>query len=138
MRSPSPKSGSFNPRTRVGCDNIVTVSKGKINVSIHAPVWGATGMQHASIIAVHVSIHAPVWGATKLNPPLVAGVGVSIHAPVWGATLLSAWYDDSQSFNPRTRVGCDMRWINYLVVALVSIHAPVWGATGLRVLASDD
>ena len=35
--------GRFNPRTRVGCDLIqVSLSSGFREVSIHAPVWGAT------------------------------------------------------------------------------------------------
>ena len=33
-----------------------------------------------------VSIHAPVWGATfDITKPVTVN-GVSIHAPVWGAT----------------------------------------------------
>ena len=84
---------------------------------------------------------------------LAATARVSIHAPAWGAT----WYTSQTSspllsFNPRTRVGCDInadidRW-NYdqfqsthprgvrhrqrpaaSVPAAVSIHAPAWGAT---------
>ena len=102
-----------------------------MQVSIHAPVWGATkslslagqvinrfnprarvGRDHSVLraeqLALTVSIHAPVWGATdEVTLYSVAG-NVSIHAPVWGATLM-AW---SMS------TGED-----------VSIHAPVWGAT---------
>ena len=57
------------------------------------------------------------------------GVGVSIHAPVWGATLACHKDYSYLSFNPRTRVGCDLvdhpdQWGDN-----VSIHAPVWGAT---------
>ena len=78
---------------------------------------------------------------------------VSIHAPAWGATGPSLQQSAIlQSFNPRTRVGCDhrgwlrcghLRWfqsthprgvrldhgatVHY--VLLVSIHAPAWGAT---------
>ena len=32
----------FNPRTRVGCDGKDTSSRHGIDVSIHAPAWGAT------------------------------------------------------------------------------------------------
>ena len=32
----------FNPRTRVGCDDIAKVTGLAYAVSIHAPVWGAT------------------------------------------------------------------------------------------------
>ena len=36
-----------------------------------------------------------------------------------------------QSFNPRTRVGCDAILLILALNSLVSIHAPVWGATRL-------
>ena len=38
-------------------------------VSIHAPVWGATGGFLHNNGDITVSIHAPVWGAT--NPLLL-------------------------------------------------------------------
>ena len=81
---------------------------------------------------------------------------VSIHAPAWGATWRrSARYRLLQSFNPRTRVGCDFlplrssrhtwmfqsthpRGVRLRVVFHcedsfgVSIHAPAWGATRER------
>ena len=54
-------------------------------VSIHAPVKGATW---SSSCALHplVSIHAPVKGATTSADIEIAIVDVSIHAPVKGAT----------------------------------------------------
>ena len=99
-------------------------------VSIHAPVWGATLDGPPMRTRLNVSIHAPVWGATKPlteKPELIrfqfthpCGVRplfkfpacllalVSIHAPVWGATI-------------------EARALEELIA--VSIHAPVWGAT---------
>jgi len=32
----------FNPRTRMGCDNILSSMRFTIQISIHAPAWGAT------------------------------------------------------------------------------------------------
>ena len=60
----APHHKCFNPRTRVGCDNSRLVFSPNTNVSIHAPVWGATGFFGRHPYLVHVSIHAPVWGAT--------------------------------------------------------------------------
>ncbi len=77
-------------------------------VSIHAPVWGATGAVEHISQDLGVSIHAPVWGATSALPNPHRPLPVSIHAPVWGATH-SAFL---VSFDTE-----------------VSIHAPVWGAT---------
>ena len=34
-----------------------------------------------------------------------------------------------ESFNPRTRVGCDAKSVYIVKILSVSIHAPVWGAT---------
>ena len=149
------RAGSFNPRTRVGCDvsgYVQAVAEIEFQsthprgvrprplfellvdelVSIHAPAWGATRDRHPRDHQQPVSIHAPAWGATTaLIPALPAfwfqsthprGVrqetydeedyprDVSIHAPAWGATFVlsgprPAWH----CFNPRTRVGCDIR-----------------------------
>ena len=55
-----------------------------------------------------VSIHAPAWGATNLPNHPREDDRVSIHAPAWGATstaFLSLLKNNC--FNPRTRVGCD-------------------------------
>ena len=77
-----------------------------------------------------VSIHAPVWGATHADDYMQAFGVVSIHAPVWGATQSAYTHYSLQSFNPRTRVGCDRSQPMDIDKVKVSIHAPVWGATG--------
>jgi len=103
---------------------------GHKNVSIHAPVWGATDTgieadlnilfqstplcegRPLSLSAIPtsriVSIHAPVWGATVEKKTEAQDCVVSIHAPVRGAT---------------SQIWRYCRWCQ------VSIHAPVWGAT---------
>ena len=43
---------------------------------------------------------------------------------------------DDWSFNPRTRVGCDLDSAYHCPCRLVSIHAPVWGATEIGLLAT--
>ena len=57
---------SFNPRTHMGCDQLAIYDLDNLDVSIHAPTWGATvcwtRIKHANI----VSIHAPTWGATYI------------------------------------------------------------------------
>ena len=91
-----------------GVRQIGTIETGLSQVSIHAPVWGATsrfGMSSKKrqfqsthpcgvrpiradkfYIAPPVSIHAPVWGATSQRKKFDMAGAVSIHAPVWGAT----------------------------------------------------
>ena len=77
----------FNPRSRVGSDEL-RIKEGKpYLVSIHAPAWGATWPCRRAFSARSlVSIHAPAWGATAHPGPDVAHGG---------------------RFNPRSRVGSD-------------------------------
>ena len=56
---------SFNSRSRVGSDPRLSFCLAAIEVSIHAPAWGATGRQRDEVGGSHVSIHAPAWGATR-------------------------------------------------------------------------
>ena len=46
------RAGSFNPRTRVGCDGqlVLSISQ-RLFVSIHAPAWGATPRNEAAFPA---------------------------------------------------------------------------------------
>ena len=97
----------FNPRTRVGCDLTHKLNINPLRVSIHAPVWGATSWPvSVTVTAMFQSTHP-------------CGVRHWLHRHNKPKTC----------FNPRTRVGCDGRYIPIVPVYGVSIHAPVWGAT---------
>ena len=122
---------SFNPRTRVGCDRKMSDDEWYRQVSIHAPVWGATLVVCFISDKCYVSIHAPVWGATSKKRIKNLKTRVSIHAPVWGATISNNPDKFTLGFNPRTRVGCDGSSFFGDKDVGVSIHAPVWGATYL-------
>ena len=102
-------STDFNPRTHVGCDRGERQYCPCISISIHAPTWGATYRQSASIPHSCISIHAPTWGATYGTQNALSRQVISIHAPTWGATIPN-------------KSGFDLSHI--------SIHAPTWGATG--------
>ncbi len=145
----------FNPRARVGRDSGQLQQDPTPTVSIHAPAWGATSgiighrqptyrfnprarVGRDSPINLGkrysvVSIHAPAWGATRNRQTIARYWLVSIHAPAWGATLNAGhWNQTTYGFNPRARVGRDIRkgWAVY--GPSVSIHAPAWGATPAR------
>ena len=83
-----------------------------VEVSIHAPAWGATywAARLAKVWKMFQSTHPRGVRLLRLDHPREA-VAVSIHAPAWGATCCRSrcaaqyW----ASFNPRTRVGCDPR-----------------------------
>ncbi len=99
--------GSFNPRAHVGRDSSTCALRNScvfqstrprgarhagtavhflVEVSIHAPTWGATIFSGTLRFASRVSIHAPTWGATLMLQFVNDEVEVSIHAPTWGAT----------------------------------------------------
>ena len=77
----------FNPRTRVGCDQI-PYDDGLSNL---------------------VSIHAPVWGATKKVSDRVNDRLFQSTHPCGVRPFRFNNCNLNASFNPRTRVGCDNR-----------------------------
>ena len=123
-------------------------------VSIHAPAWGATPLAVANLatramfqsthprgVRPHdlrdarqrriVSIHAPAWGATSnLSSPATPRLFQSTHPRGVRRRPREKGPPPGRSFNPRTRVGCDVTFSTVFEPALaVSIHAPAWGAT---------
>ncbi len=122
---------SFNPRTRVGCDGFKSLVLNSLNVSIHAPVWGATqGVVRRVQLNGCFNPRTRVGCDSRLTVALLT-TAVSIHAPVWGATICHRVGIRATCFNPRTRVGCDLQGVTNATINRVSIHAPVWGATSI-------
>ena len=107
------------------------VGPAMLEISIHAPAWGATGRVRGEQGARGISIHAPAWGATAAGRVVVVLEPISIHAPAWGATRRSArcWIR-GRYFNPRSRMGSDESEAVVELALQISIHAPAWGATG--------
>ena len=81
-----PRSASFNPRTHVGCDSKLNQLSSQLQVSIHAPTWGATcrNQRNWNHYSFNPRTHV---GCDFLVVVVVSVVIVSIHAPTWGATL---------------------------------------------------
>ena len=83
------------------------------NISIHAPVKGATRNRHGQRQNETISIHAPVKGATSHQHAQQIPRIISIHAPVKGATCLIKDYGlFPVDFNPRSREGSDQSQSN--------------------------
>ena len=126
-------------------------------VSIHAPVWGATGRCYRAPmtmlfqsthpcgvrlcllmcwVTVLVSIHAPVWGATKSTTRTQTGERFQSTHPCGVRPLLAhsaKAHEKFQSTHP-----CGVRLFDIIPIKItlsVSIHAPVWGATYKRFYA---
>ena len=123
----------FNPRTPAGCDPFsvsrlarvgrfqsthpcgvrpdrVRVEDVPSDVSIHAPLRGATGAAGRMVFDFDdVSIHAPLRGATAAPAGQLQGVAGFQSTHPCGVRLLIVvnsfgWYF---RFNPRTPAGCD-------------------------------
>ena len=120
---------SFNPRTRVGCDNARTSQFGYRQRFNPRTRVGCDFKPSAPVRNMRVSIHAPVWGATLLSCGIGKRVSFNPRTRVGCDNRLATKFALHVRFNPRTRVGCDGsgRWLS--TALLVSIHAPVWGAT---------
>ena len=82
------KDHDFNPRSRVGNDLLHRRRQFYLQISIHVPAWGTTGIAYLRVNTIGISIHVPAWGTTffAINDP-----SVLIY------------------FNPRSRVGNDHR-----------------------------
>ena len=102
-------------------------------VSIHAPAWGATGQSPGAAVRVDSFNPRPRMGSDRDCASLCRGHGrfqstpphgerqasrlvrqyvltVSIHAPAWGATgTVPVYAEDMAGFNPRPRMGSDVR-----------------------------
>ena len=121
----------FNPRTRVGCEPISFSFATSSGVSIHAPVWGANKRHDNHWVCCAFQSTHPCG---VRNPQILKDNKefVSIHAPVWGAKdAVKESTKEITSFNPRTRVGCEIQPYQRCQIQHVSIHAPVWGANSL-------
>ena len=100
------------------------------NVSIHAPIQGATYKIKFTSMSVIVSIHAPIQGATVCRKGQSGKSFVSIHAPIQGATRLAIPAPLSIVVSIHAPIqGATVCVVGEGVQLLVSIHAPIQGAT---------
>ena len=100
----------FNPRSRMGSDVITRVypyGKG-IQISIHAPAWGATEVRGSFLVSFLISIHAPAWGATAMVF-LISGVlsDFNPRSRMGSDRPATTVWDARRDFNPRSRMGSD-------------------------------
>ena len=146
----------FNPRTPVGCDDMLHRFFDDRDISIHAPQWGATRpsgrwstsrrFQSTHPSGVRLDLDAPALDPENFNPRTPVGCDGGQNLLQNLPTLFQSTHPSgvrltecgmmniSTDFNPRTPVGCDPRGTrHHRRDRGISIHAPQWGAT--RVLA---
>ena len=102
-----------------------------VNISIHAPAWGATRRRRGQHRTRRIiSIHAPAWGATDVFEanflPLIL---FQFTPPRGGRRTVPPRAGNGCYFNSRPRVGGDKMQEVGDAGKFISIHAPAWGAT---------
>ncbi len=103
------KTGSFNPRPRMGGDDREGRLENRPRSFNPRPRMGGDRLEENSMIYLRVFQSTPPHGGRPLDFRIYPQTPkVSIHAPAWGATIFSTCADCPQ---------------------IVSIHAPAWGAT---------
>ena len=111
LRGPAPDSGAgFNPRTRVGCDHDAHGAElGILEFQSTHPRGVRLGYFNDLRHLRCVSIHAPAWGATTEARVWEDDRHVFQSTHPRGVRLLQILASCKMwdSFNPRTRVGCD-------------------------------
>ena len=101
-----------------------------MQISIHAPQWGATAAAFA-VVAVSSKFQSthPSGVRRPWTQPSPQFSDFNPRTPVGCDDPSRRSRRDQGYFNPRTPVGCDAREVAGAVHELISIHAPQWGAT---------
>ena len=116
------RAGSFNPRTRVGCDSLMCCGSRSWSLFQSTHPRGVRQTRGGRLWAprrwfqsTHPRGVRPASGAS-----VKSRLPVSIHAPAWGATRhrRPAVRRHTSGFNPRTRVGCDLIYLASAVGAV--------------------
>ena len=98
----------FNPRALVGRDAKILIStSSELEISIHAPSWGATEPLLAVPLVRLISIHAPSWGATVTNGFFDAIYKFQSTRPRGARLQFLDTMHARIHFNPRALVGRD-------------------------------
>ena len=88
----------FNPRPRMGGDDIAIFANIYYLVSIHAPAWGAThGLDYGKTVRPGFNPR-PRMGGDVSRDKGICLIHVSIHAPAWGATPTTSSFATFHSF----------------------------------------
>ena len=142
----------FNPRSRMGSDPSGVDGFTRLQISIHAPAWGATAVPSScpSTRTFQSTLPHGERPATPVSRPSCASI--SIHAPAWGATIVSYRCRILVSFQSTLPHGerlLDFDSLDGVILfqstlphrerrrarprqdlwSQISIHAPAWGAT---------
>ncbi len=120
----------FNPRSRMGSDELIKASfTCLLGFNPRSRMGSDLRDFVISNVQVFVSIHAPAWGATRDR--IVAVKDYQFQSTLPHGERHGCWWaiQFSICFNPRSRMGSDAPLTHCYYSTKVSIHAPAWGAT---------
>ena len=124
-----PLAESFNPRSRMGSDaKIVTITL-EGEVSIHAPVWGATSLKSKWPRCKWFQSTLPYGERQTDRRNSIRRGGFNPRSRMGSDVAPTPPKEEITCFNPRSRMGSDDLGAFCSCKPKVSIHAPVWGAT---------
>ena len=136
-RQPANPRGCFNSRSRMGSDLTSSVSSWPASVSIHAPAWGATGVDSNRKITLFCFNSRSRMGSDPKTPrPPTSPRRFQFtlpHGERRGASATSTTAGRFQFTLPHGER--PLRLARPAGLHRVSIHAPAWGATSLAVFA---
>ena len=113
----------------MGCDRSYRGEPQHFEVSIHAPTWGATFCRWLPIRR-HTFQSTHPHGVRPFDVIQEVSTKMFQSTHPHGVRLNKGRNNISiQSFNPRTHMGCDSKFLRKVKLCVVSIHAPTWGAT---------
>ena len=118
-------SSRFNPRTRVGCDTATTTKAAPdLDVSIHAPAWGATLSPSLNVTEQFQfqSTHPRGVRRRGESSSLTSCQFQSTHPRGVRRPRQKRYPTRDECFNPRTRVGCDL--IRICIFSTISCFNP--------------
>ena len=129
---PGPRCWGFNPRTRVGCDiapglfqPVQMAFQSTHPRGVRRLSWMPTGATMLGFQSTH-----PRGVRHRAGPVPARPDGVSIHAPAWGATTAQhQLYALIRVSIHAPAWGATLPGLAVHGAGVVSIHAPAWGAT---------
>ena len=123
----------FNPRSRVGSDDLMAHTQQVELVSIRAPAWGATCVWICRISDRGFNPRSRVGSDRSCLGRGSIGRCFNPRSRVGSDKLPATRGLREVCFNPRSRVGSDTNTETLTPFAKVSIRAPAWGATACSV-----
>ena len=120
----------FNPRSRVGNDEVKEAIQTTSQISIHVPAWGTTHVQRLRPVNYAV-FQSTFPRGERLRYGSIDGNSIKFQStfPRGERQNVCRLFLIFCHFNPRSRVGNDAIALIPPIIPPISIHVPAWGTT---------